>query len=208
MPQPRCATARRRCRNSTACASTWCGAGRRFNSCPLRRPRSPICSRSQARDSSRHTGRSNTTASSSRTTSIARHKSRDTTACRCVEERGIAFLDEAGNAYLNHPPLLIWVKGQRPKEKLNRANPTTRTFNPSGLQVIFPLLCHPEWANRPYREIAALAGVAHGTVGWVLAELPKLGFLAEVGGKRRLLQPERLLHQWEKPTHAHYARDC
>lgn len=113
-----------------------------------------------------------------------------------LRERGIAFLDEAGNAYLNHPPLLIWVKGQRLKQKLDRANPTTRTFNPSGLQVIFPLLCHPEWTNRPYREIAAMAGVAHGTVGWVLAELPKLGFLAEVGGKRRLLQPERLLHQW------------
>jgi hypothetical protein len=113
-----------------------------------------------------------------------------------LRERGIAFLDEAGNAYLNHPPLLIWVKGQRPKQKLNGANPTTRTFNPGGLQVIFPLLCHPEWADRPYREIAKMAGVAHGTVGWVLAELPKLGFMAEVGGKRRLLQPERLLQQW------------
>jgi hypothetical protein len=112
-----------------------------------------------------------------------------------LKQRGIAFLDEAGNAYLNHPPLLIWVKGQRPKQK-NGANPTTRTFNPGGLQVIFPLLCHPEWADRPYREIAKMAGVAHGTVGWVLAELPKLGFMAEVGGKRRLLQPERLLRQW------------
>ena len=112
-----------------------------------------------------------------------------------LKQRGIAFLDEAGNAYLNHPPSLIWVKGQRPKQK-NGANPTTRTFNPGGLQVIFPLLCHPEWANRPYREIAQIAGVAHGTVGWVLAELPNLGFMAEVGGKRRLLQPERLLQQW------------
>ena len=113
-----------------------------------------------------------------------------------LKQRGIAFLDAAGNAYLNHPPLLVWVKGQRPKGTLNTANVTTRTFNPSGLQVIFPLLCHPEWADRPYREIAQLAGVAHGTVGWVLAELPKLGFMAEVNGKRRLLQPERLLQQW------------
>lgn len=113
-----------------------------------------------------------------------------------LKERGIAFLDEAGNAYLDHPPLLIWVKGQRPKQKLNAANGTTRAFNTGGLQVIFPLLCHPEWADCTYREIAQMAGVAHGTVGWVLAELPKLGFMAEVGGKRRLLQPERLLQQW------------
>ncbi len=113
-----------------------------------------------------------------------------------LKERGIAFLDAAGNAYLKHPPVLIWVKGQRPQQKLITANVTTRTFNPSGLQVIFPLLCHPEWVDRPYREIAQIAGVAHGTVGWVLAELPKLGFIAEIGGKRRLLQPERLLQQW------------
>jgi hypothetical protein len=113
-----------------------------------------------------------------------------------LKERGIPFLDIAGNAYLNHQPLLVWVKGQKPNQTLTTANVPTRTFNPSGLQVIFPLLCHPEWTDRPYREIAKLAGVAHGTVGWVLAELPKLGFMAEVGGKRRLLQPERLLQQW------------
>jgi hypothetical protein len=113
-----------------------------------------------------------------------------------LKERDIAFLDAAGNAYLNHPPLLVWVKGQKPTQTLPTANVTTRTFNPSGLQVLFPLLCNPNWTDRPYREIAKLAGVAHGTVGWVLAELPKLGFMAEVGGKRRLLQPERLLQQW------------
>jgi hypothetical protein len=113
-----------------------------------------------------------------------------------LKEKGIAFLDAAGNAYLNHQPLLVWVKGQRPTRELTTPHVPTRTFNPSGLRVLFPLLCNPNWTNRPYREIAQLAGVAHGTVGWVLAELPKLGFMAEVGGKRRLLQPERLLQQW------------
>jgi len=113
-----------------------------------------------------------------------------------LKERGIAFLDAAGNAYLHHPPLLVWVKGQKRTQPLPTANVTTRTFNPSGLQVLFPLLCNPNWTDRPYREIAQLAGVAHGTVGWVLAELPNLGFMAEVNGKRRLLQPERLLQQW------------
>ena len=98
-------------------------------------------------------------------------------------QRGIAFLDAAGNAYLNHPPLLVWVKGQKPTQPLPTANITTRTFNPSGLQVLFPLLCNPNWTDRPYRDLAQLAGVAHGTVGWVLAELPKLGFMAESGWK-------------------------
>jgi hypothetical protein len=113
-----------------------------------------------------------------------------------LKERGIPFLDAAGNAYLNHPALLVWVKGQKPTRTFANGNRTTRTFNRSGLQVLFFLLCNPNWIDRPYREIAQLAGVAHGTVGWVLTELPKLGFVAEVGGKRRLLQPERLLQQW------------
>jgi hypothetical protein len=38
--------------------------------------------------------------------------------------------------------------------------------------------------------------VAHGTVGWVLADLPTLGFIAEINGERRLLRPELLLKQW------------
>jgi hypothetical protein len=107
----------------------------------------------------------------------------------------VPFVDTAGNAYLDRPPLLVWVKGQRPAE---RAAPPQvgRAFQASGLRVIFALLCHPEQVDHPYREIAKLAGVAHGTVGWVMADLPKLGFVAEVGQKRRLLQAERLLQQW------------
>ncbi len=112
-----------------------------------------------------------------------------------LRNQGIAFIDAAGNAYIDHTPTLVWVKGERP---IARAplQPTGRAFQASGLQVIFTLLCNPGKADRPYREIAEFAGVAHGTVGWVMAELPKLGFIAEVGGRRRLLQPERLLQQW------------
>ncbi len=112
-----------------------------------------------------------------------------------LRDQGIAFIDAAGNAYIDHPPTLIWVKGERP---IVRAplQPTGRAFQAGGLQVIFVLLCHPGKADRPYREIAELADVAHGTVGWVMTELPKLGFIAEVGERRRLLQPERLLQQW------------
>ena len=107
----------------------------------------------------------------------------------------VAFIDAAGNAYIDHPPTLVWVKGERP---IARAplQPTGRAFQARGLQVIFALLCNPGKVDRPYREIAKLAGVAHGTVGLVMTELPKLGFVAEVDQKRRLLQPERLLQQW------------
>jgi hypothetical protein len=109
--------------------------------------------------------------------------------------QGVAFIDAAGNAYIEQPPTLVWVKGERPITPVN-IGPTGRAFQPSGLQVIFTLLCNPGQVDRPYRETAILAGVAHGTVGWVMAELPNLGFVTEVGKKRRLIQPERLLQQW------------
>src|SRR4029453_14513586 len=89
----------------------------------------------------------------------------------------------------------LGVKGQRPT-KHEAPRQMGRAFQARGLQVIFALLCRPEQVDRPYREIAKLAGVAHGTVGWVMGELPKLGFVAEVAHKRRLVQPERLLQQW------------
>lgn len=108
----------------------------------------------------------------------------------------IAFADAAGNAYIERPNMLVWVKGEKPTEGAYALEQKGRAFQASGLRVLFALLCKPELINENYRTIAAQAGVAHGTVGWVMAELPDLGFLAEIGGKRRLLQPERLLRQW------------
>ena len=112
-----------------------------------------------------------------------------------LRARGVEFIDAAGNAFLNQPPLLVIVKGQRPAE-LSLAPERGRAFQATGLQVLFTLLARPELAARPYREIAAAAGVAHGTVGWVMAELPGLGYLAKVGGRRRLINGERLLDRW------------
>lgn len=113
-----------------------------------------------------------------------------------LKARGIAFLDAAGNAFLDQPPIYLWIKGERPLQKVPMDTAAGRAFRPGGLKVLFALLCHPEWVDRPYREIATEAGVAHGTVGWVMADLQKLGFVADVDRKRRLLQRERLLQQW------------
>ena len=55
-----------------------------------------------------------------------------------------------------------------------------RVFQARDRQVIFAPLCRPEQVHRAYRKIAKLAGVAHGTVGGVMGEIPKLGFVAEV----------------------------
>ena len=115
-----------------------------------------------------------------------------------LKERGIPFLDAAGNAYIKQANLLIWIKGQKPAVKAT-VTPAGRAFQPTGLQVIFTLLSNPQAINLPYRELAKMAGVAHGTVGWVIPDLQQLGFVGDLQGKRgtrRLFQHERLLNQW------------
>ena len=121
-----------------------------------------------------------------------------------LREHGIAFVDAAGNAYLDQAPYLIWVKGEKP---LARAvtQEVGRAFQPTGLQVLFTLLCNPEVVNAPYRDLAKMAGAAHGTVGWVMADLRQLGYLTETKGKRgtrRLFNTQRLLELWAE----NYAR--
>lgn len=115
-----------------------------------------------------------------------------------LKERGVAFIDAAGNAYLNQPNLLIWVTGRKPTKR--RLDPKTgRAFQPKGLKVVFVLLCHPEWINHTYRDLATLAGVAHGTVEWVLNDLQHQGFMADLAGQRgarRLFNQTKLLAQW------------
>jgi hypothetical protein len=115
-----------------------------------------------------------------------------------LREAGVEFLDAVGNAWLNQPPLLVWVKGQRPAEK-PFAPEIGRAFQPGGLQVLFALLADPAAHELPYRELARRAGVAHGTVGWVMADLQRLGFVRDVQGKRgtrKLVDAHRLLAQW------------
>jgi hypothetical protein len=115
-----------------------------------------------------------------------------------MRETGVEFLDAAGNAYLKQPPLLVWIKGQRLAGK-PVAPEVGRAFQPGGLQVLFALLCNPDALNLPYRELARMAGVAHGTVGWVMANLQQAGFVKDIQGRRgtrRLYDARRLLTQW------------
>lgn len=115
-----------------------------------------------------------------------------------LRARRIPFLDAAGNAYIEQPGLLIWVKGQKPAAPMVPLA-MGRAFQPTGLQVVFALLCDPQRINMPYRELAQCAGVAHGTVGWVIPDLEQQGFTAKLKGKRgtrRLYRREELLAQW------------
>lgn len=115
-----------------------------------------------------------------------------------LREAGIPFIDAAGNVYLEAGNVYVYVIGREPPPGLAAARPKKiRAFAGTGLQVLFALLCAPEYANKPYREIARAAGVALGTVGWVLADLKDLGYLRVPGrGRKALRRQDELQEQW------------
>jgi hypothetical protein len=72
-----------------------------------------------------------------------------------------------------------------------------RALNPAGLQIVFALACRPELLQTTYREIAARAGVALGTVGPVLKDLETRGHVRfRKGFDRKLLDPQRMIEEW------------
>lgn len=109
---------------------------------------------------------------------------------------GIQFIDTAGNAYLKAEGLYVFVTGQKralkdvPAAKYRAATAT-------GMRVVFTLLCKPELLNAPYREIAAAAGVALGTVGWVFFALQNRGHLLIDKRKgRQFVDVRRVIEEW------------
>jgi hypothetical protein len=109
---------------------------------------------------------------------------------------GIEFIDTAGNAFINQPPIYIFLKGNRPPEDVRTA-PLRRAFKPAGLRIIYAFLCNPGLEDKTYREIAAATDAALGTVDWIMKELKDLGFLLDRGKRvNKLTQREDLLQRW------------
>ncbi len=114
-----------------------------------------------------------------------------------LREAGIPFIDAAGNAYLEAHGIYVNIMGREPPLGLAAAPKKIRVFAGAGLKVLFVLLCEPAYVNQPYREIARAAGVALGTVGWVLADLKGLDYLRVQGrGRKKLCRKTELQDQW------------
>jgi hypothetical protein len=113
-----------------------------------------------------------------------------------LKEMDIPFIDTAGNAYINQPPLYIFIKGNKLAEE-PRPEQLQRVFRPAGLQVLYVLLCNPGIEDEPLREITKAADVALGTVSWVMKELEKMGYLVQMGRRgRELIRKDNLLKRW------------
>lgn len=115
-----------------------------------------------------------------------------------LKELDIPFADTAGNAYLRGPNFLVWLTGRRP-HTIHKPQRAGRAWQPTGLKLIFALLCNPDWIALGYRELAEKAGVANGTVGWVMRDLVEQEFLIQARRRaipRRLRNRRKLLDRW------------
>lgn len=116
----------------------------------------------------------------------------------CVDH-DLQFIDLAGNLYVHAPGQYMLVTGRPANPEIRRL--ASRSGRPaisasaSALRMIFVLLSAPELVGRPYREIAAAAGVALGTVASVFDDLRERGLLAGTDD-RRLLDPAALREEW------------
>ncbi len=117
------------------------------------------------------------------------------------KELGLNFIDLAGNAYINTPDFFILIKGQKLDQHQN--NPMNyfkgnKALTPTNLRMVFALLCNPEMLNAPYREIAKVAGIALGAVGWGFNDLAARALTLGDGKKndRVIIQQEKLIQEW------------
>ncbi len=111
-----------------------------------------------------------------------------------LRDIGIAYLDGAGNIFYDTRNQYIWIEGnkiEKQKEEKNRA------FTKAGLRVVFQFLLNEEAINQPYREIAAMAGVALGNIKHVFDGLKGLEFILRLDKHRKkLLNKKELLDRW------------
>lgn len=114
-----------------------------------------------------------------------------------LRDAGIQFIDTAGNAFVNQPPLLIFVKGNRQiaEEPTIPTVPAARLFKGVGLKIAYLLLCRPELADRPYRDLVEMTHVALGTVNGAMAEMVEKGFILDMGRKGKKLRDRKALFE-------------
>lgn len=107
----------------------------------------------------------------------------------------INYVDAAGNMYIDNDHILIFIDGQKRKNKIEGNK--NRAFTKTGLKVVFAFLQEFEIINLPYRTIADKLDVALDTVHNVISGLKELDYLIPVAGKKLELNNTRqLLMRW------------
>ena len=111
-----------------------------------------------------------------------------------LKERGLNYIDTAGNAFISKGELWIYVEGQ--KRKVKHHTNQSRAFQEAGTKIIFYLLNNSESLQDSYREIAEKVNVSLGSVSNVMSELEERNYILKTKTGRILKNKQELLERW------------
>ena len=112
-----------------------------------------------------------------------------------LRELNISFLDAAGNAYLKGKGLYVFISGCK-KQKTDNEKPSG-LFNAVGVKLLFGLLLEPGLDNASYRSIAEETNVPKTSVGRLIKDLEKTGYIIRRGkNQRHLTRKTELMKRW------------
>ncbi len=107
----------------------------------------------------------------------------------------LAFLDTAGNAFINQDGLYVFIKGQGAGE--DHGPPKEGIFRPAELRVLFAFLCQKGLEGKTHHQIRQMTGVGLGTINRLIRALELDGYMVKLKGRhRRLVRKQELLEQW------------
>ena len=111
-----------------------------------------------------------------------------------LKEKEINYIDRAGNAFIKHGKLFIYITGQKTEntENFNQS----RAFQEAGIKLVFQLLAQPEDLQLSYRNLAEKTGIALGSVSIIMKELEDLRFVVKATKSRYLKNKKELLERW------------
>ena len=124
---------------------------------------------------------------------VAEHVSDETASL--LRARGLAYLDVAGNAFIDTPNFLVAIAGRRPSPE--RPTPARERVGAAAWQVAFVLLRDQDAFGLTVRALAERAGVSHAAAAMALHALDARGWIQNLGRRGHpIVQPEALLSSW------------
>lgn len=109
-------------------------------------------------------------------------------------EEGFNVLDNAGNCYINIPPLYIYITGQK-QDKPKEAE--TKVFSESAIKLIFYFLLDKTNIGKTYRKIAEETGYSLGAIKNVIEEMIRRHHIIKTPKGRVLMDWRTLLDEWQ-----------
>jgi hypothetical protein len=112
-----------------------------------------------------------------------------------LRNKGIAYLDIAGNIYIEQNGTIIWLEGNKPTKQ--EKTTTNRAFTKTGLKTVFYLLLDKDAINLTYRKLAEATATALGNIKNIIEGLREAGFVLPLDEKTLLLKNKKaLLERW------------